>query len=69
MVDQSCAVGPQHAAADPSSPTGYLAVKYSIIRHGAVGYGDDPTAAACCGPTNWQCRVITTSEPYREGEF
>ncbi|MDJ0752452.1 MAG: hypothetical protein QNJ45_02965 [Ardenticatenaceae bacterium] len=61
-MDQSCILGPQHAAADPSSLTGNLAVKHSIIQSFTMerkGLEGDPTAAACCGLTNWRCSVTT----------
>ncbi len=50
VVEPSRAVGPQHAAADPSSPTGYLAVIHSIIRHEAEGYGRRPHGRSMLRP-------------------
>ncbi|MDJ0752574.1 MAG: hypothetical protein QNJ45_03575 [Ardenticatenaceae bacterium] len=53
MVDHTCIVGPQHAAADPSSPTGYLAVKHSIIHHGAKGYRRRSHGRSMLRPYKW----------------
>ncbi|MDJ0754516.1 MAG: hypothetical protein QNJ45_13415 [Ardenticatenaceae bacterium] len=62
-VDQSCAVGPQHAAADPAPPTGYLAVKYSIVHQGLAGYGRRPHGRSMLRPYNWRCRLKQLPNP------